>query len=286
MRSSYFLFILLLLPFSLTAQQLEIFEPLLISDGGVFGFTLSPRGDHALWVKSNGARDTLIIMESIHARGRWQKPVMASFSGKPGVWKDIDPIFSPDGKMVLFQSNRPVEGKPDRKGFDIWAVKKIKNGWSEPFHLGNNINSDASESFASMTRSGNIYFMKENGDNQSDLYVSKRVKGGYQTPENLGPVINTKWRESNPYISPNEDYIIYFSNDPKGYGEVDLYISYKKNGVWTQPENLGQPINSADAEFCPFFHEPSKRLFFARQKRNGVRFIEDIYSVSFEVKQR
>ena len=258
-----------------------LFEPNVISDGGVFGFTLSPDGKEAFWVQSKGKRDTLIILQSHLVNGKWQAPKPAPFSAHGGKWKDIDPVFSPDGKTILFQSNRPVESMPARKGFDIWAVKKTPQGWSEAVHLGNVINTDSSESFASMTNNGNIYFMKSNEKGVSDIYVSKFVKGTYQKPENVGFPVNTDFRESNPYISPKEDYLIYFSTDSTGFGDVDLYISFRKNGKWSTPANLGQPINSALAEFCPFVHQKQQRLYFARQRKEGDRFVENIYWYPF-----
>ena len=279
---------LLSISFSQAQTEPQKFEPGIISNGGVFGLTISPDSETALWVNSNGKRDTLIIMESHKREGKWTKPVVASFSSRKGEWKDIDPIFSPDGKTVLFQSNRSVENYPDRKGFDIWAVKKTKTGWSEPYHLGHAINTNASESFASMAKNGNIYFMKDNENKKgnSDIWVSKLVKGEYQKPVNLGSPINTEERESNPYISPNEDYLIYFSTNPKGHGEIDFYISFNKKGKWSEPVNLGKPINSELAEFCPFVHQKEKKIYFARQKKeeNGT-FTEDLYSVDFDVKK-
>ncbi|HLP39740.1 MAG TPA: hypothetical protein VK159_22995, partial [Lacibacter sp.] len=211
----------------------------------------------------------------------------AVFSTANAEWKDVDPMFSPDGKTVLFQSTRPVLGQPQRKGFDIWQSTKTKTGWSEAKHLGNLINTDSSESFASVTKNGTIYFMKtnEDGKGSSDIYFSRKVKGVYQAAQNIGSPINTTERESNPYISSKEDFIIYFSTNPKGYGEVDLYISFKKDGKWTSPKNLGLPINSVDAEFCPFVHEKEKRIYFARQKKiaGTNRYVEELYWFPFDV---
>lgn len=270
-----------------SAQKLpQVFEPGIISTGGEFGLTISPDSKTAFWVKSNGGRDTLVIMKSEKRNGKWQRPVPAGFSPATAEWKDIDPIFSPDGKTVLFQSNRPVPGQPQRKGFDIWQSTKTKIGWSEAKHLGNVINTDSSESFASISNNGTIYFMKVNEDGRgtSDIYYSKKINGVYQTPQNIGLPINTTERESNPFISANEDYIIYFSTDPKGYGDVDLYISFKKDGKWGEPKNLGLPINSVDAEFCPFVHEKEKRIYFARQKKiaGSNRFKEEFYWFPFD----
>lgn len=271
-----------------SAQQAQIFEPGVISDGGVFGLTISPDGNTALWVKSNGKRDTLVILQSDKINDRWTKPVVASFSTADAQWKDIDPIFSPDGKTVLFQSNRAVPDRPGRTGFDIWAVDKTSNGWTAPYHLGNMINTDASESYASVTKEGHIYFMKENPAKagNSDIYVSRKINGSYQAPENIGLPVNTeRFRESNPFVSPQEDYILYFSSDSTGLGEVDLYISFKKNGKWNQPQNLGPAINSSLAEFCPFYHEKEKRLYFSRQKKGEGRMYEDIYFIEINLKK-
>lgn len=273
---------------NLFAQQtVQVFEPGIISTGGQFGLTISPDSKTAFWVYSNGARDTLQIMQSVKRNGKWQKPVVANFSTRNAAWKDIDPMFTPDGKTVLFQSNREVPGKPDRKGFDIWASHLTKDGWSEAVHLGNVLNTDSSESYASATKKGDVYFMKndEVGNGSSDIYVTKFVNGAYQTPVNIGAPINTTARESNPFISAKGDYMIYFSSDPKGLGEVDLYISFYKNGKWSEPKNFGAPINSADAEFCPFVHEKEKRLYFSRQKKipGSKRMVEDLVWIPFDV---
>jgi hypothetical protein len=286
MKSFVFRLFIVLAATPIFAQtNAELFEPTTISKDGVFGLTVSPDGKEAFWVNSNGGRDTLTIMQSHKLNGKWQKPEIASFSVNK-IWKDIDPMFSPDGKMLLFQSNRPVEGKPDRKGFDIWAIKKEKNKWSLPYHLGNDINTDVSESFTSMTKKGDIYFTKENPDGISklDLYVSRYSDGKYQTPLNVGLSINTTERESNPFIDKDEKYMVYFSSNPDGLGDVDLYISFNEKGIWTKPINLGNKINSKVGEFCPFVYEKEKKLYFSRTEQlENKRRKENIYSIDFDV---
>lgn len=268
-------------------KQPVLFEPEIVSGGGEFGLTISPDSKRALWVSSKGKRDTLKLMESLKENGRWSAPHVASFSSAMGEWKDIDPMFSPDGKKVLFQSNRNTNRPADRKDFDIWAVDLTDSGWSDPYPLPDSINTEASESYASMTNDGTIYFMKENENKMglSDIYYSEYKQGRYQKPKNLGLPINTNERESNPFIAPNGKYIIYFSSDKNGLGEVDLYISFRTRKGWTIPRNLGAPINSAVAEFCPFVHEGEKRLYFTRQEKQGDRFKENLYYIEFDSRQ-
>lgn len=280
-----FSFMLLFLTLYINGQQTPtLFEPGTISNNGEFGLTISPDSKIALWVLSKGKRDTLTIMESKKENGQWTKPRIASFSSSTGEWKDIDPIFSPDGKTVLFQSNRNTNRSADRKDFDIWAVNLTDTGWAKPYRLEGSINSEASESYASMTKDGTIYFMKENENKTglSDIYYSILRDGKYLEPQNIGLPVNTNERESNPYISPNGKYIIYFSSDKSGFGEVDLYISFKRKNKWTVPKNLGSSINSKFAEFCPFVHEKEKRLYFSRQEKDGDRFKENLYFIEFD----
>ena len=254
-----------------------IFESGVISNDGIFGLTLSPEGNHALWVHSKGKRDTLIIKESMKINGKWQTPEITSFSGN--VWKDIDPMFTPDGKTILFQSNRPMVDFPNRKRMDMWAVSKLKNGWSAPYHLGNVINTDSSESFASATKTGNIYFTKETGTQKGDLFYAEFKNGSYQAPINLSS-INTSRRDANPFISPSEDYLIYASPKEDNENDSDLFISFKIGGQWAIPQNLGTVINSTENEFCPFVHKKQDRIYFSRLKRGKPKNIENTYFVS------
>ena len=278
-------FVSLLLALNSHARQALMLEPGIISTGGEFGFTLSPDARTAFWVKSNGKRDSLVILWSQWQDGKWSVPDMAPFSGKPGIWSDIDPIFSPDGEMVLFQSDRPVPGKPEREGFDIWASRKTKTGWGEAVHLGNVVNGNESESYASITNQGHIYFMKQaDGEpGNSEIFVARNVNGQYAAPVNLGPPVNTRaFRESNPFISANEDFLLYFSTDSIGYGAADLYISFNEKGKWSKPVNLGNIINTSEAEFCPFYHAGQKRLYYSRQSKHGDRMKEDIFYINFD----
>jgi Tol biopolymer transport system component len=274
----FFSLLLVIIPlFTIAQNHARLFEPELISDGGVFGFTLSPDGTHALWVKSKGKRDSLVIVESTKVKGKWQSPRIVPFSTPDFLWKDIDPVFAPDGKTVLFQSNRTAGKTPGRKGFDIWTVKKEGHSWSAPDLLESPVNSDSSESFASMARNGTMYFTIENGVHQGDIFVAEFKNGEYQTPVRLGAVINSDLRESNPFISPDEDYLIFVAGKPGNPADADLFITFKRNNEWATPVNLGEQVNSSQSEFCPFVHYKQDRIYFTRMSRTQSRNIENVY---------
>ena len=80
---------------------------------------------------------------------------------------------------------------------------------------------DSGAYYSSITHKGDIYF---NVWDTGDLYKATKTANGYETAA-LSDVLNSKNGEGDPFISPNEDYIIFRGyNNSLGLG--DLYISY------------------------------------------------------------
>jgi Tol biopolymer transport system component len=95
----------------------------------------TPDGNTVFFDRSEGKHKTILISRKVS--GHWSKPEVASFSG---TWFDQDPVVSPDGSYLLFDSDRPV--KPGSKpliqdyfvgglapGSNIWRVGHKGGGW-------------------------------------------------------------------------------------------------------------------------------------------------------------
>lgn len=255
-----------------------------LSDDQAFGFTMSPDKQVGYFVRSYSGRDTLIIYEMRKKEGIWQEPVPASFSGKVGEWKDIDPFVTPDGKRLFFQSNRPLKkGDPVKKDFDIWVLDKQNDGrWSEPRHLGFIVNSDTSDSFLSTTASGKLYFgsMRNGTLGGMDIFSAEPKGNSWAVPQNIGNTINSAEHDTNPYIAPDENFIIMTKRAHREKKDSELDISFNIDGKWTSPWNVGGIINSEYSEFCPFMIPGEDTLYFARLDK-GSRFRENIFKTHF-----
>ena len=157
-------------------------------------------------------------------------------------------------------------------------VEKAGAGWSEAINIGPPVNSDVDEYYVSLTKDGTIYFAsnRAGGLGSFDIYKSELVDGHYAKPENLGTTINTKYLEHDPFIAPDESYLLFTSVDrPGGFGSGDLYISTRrKDGTWTEAKNLGKAFNTNGYDFCPIVSPDGKYFFFTRKG--------DIYWVSIE----
>ncbi|WP_128548487.1 TolB family protein [Larkinella soli] len=281
--SRIFIFALLLLGSATArAQEARMLAPDTLSTNDVFGFTLTPDGKSGFYVKSFGGRDTLILMMAQFRGGRWEKPVTAPFSSADGRFKDIDPFVTPDGKLVLFNSTRPLPGKTASGDFNIWAARRTARGWSEPFVLSAVLNSDSSDIYATATRSGTVYFASDRagGLGGLDLYRSEFRNGAYQPPVNLGPNINSSSGDSNPYIAPDESYLIFVSRRPDGPG--GFLISFRQGSEWTKPVGIPLPQEAASGGFCPFVTADGRTFYYSRTRREGSRFIENIYFIPAE----
>lgn len=55
----------------------------------------------------------------------------------------------------------------------------------------------------------------------------------------------------------------------KGVGSCDLYVSYLRNGIWSEPENLGQHVNSISWDSQPCISADGSELYFVSRRKNG-----------------
>jgi hypothetical protein len=243
-----------------------VFAPGMISTGD---YEVCPQfsldGKTLYFVKSTPDATFWTIVSSRFENGRWSSPEVAPFSGQ---YSDADEFITRDGAHMFFISNRPLPHTPNRepRQLDIWVMDKTANGWGEPRNLGPPVNSEEAEYFPTLANDGTLYFGSGRGGGKGgiDLYRSRFVSGKYQEPENLGDAINTTFDEFEPYIAPDQSFLIFMaSRRPDGLGGFDLYISYNRNGQWTKAKNLGAQINSAAHELSPRITFDGKYFFWA-----------------------
>lgn len=138
------------------------------------------------------------------------------------------------------------------QGCDLYrAVRENEQTpWREVQPLGNGVNHPSWDSQPCLSLDGKELFFASRRNGNADLYHCYRDENGYWSePENLGPVINTKGTEMAPFIHP-DGKTLYFSSDTHvGMGGYDLFVSRRnEKGEWSEPVNLGYPINTPGDE--------------------------------------
>jgi Tol biopolymer transport system component len=265
-----------------------------------FFVALAPDGKTAYFCRATPDFGSWTIVESHKSGAKWSAPAMAPFSGR---WSDADPHFSSDGSKLYFISNRPDDGDSPKASCDLWLVERSGNGWRDPKPFAREICTDATEWSPSVAANGNLYFgtTREGGRGRDDLWMSRLVDGHYQPPVNLGDSINTKFGEIEPWIAPDESFLVFSAGGrADGKGGLDLYISFRKGDTWTQARPLGHDINSEGFDFNPSVSPDGKTFFFTSTRKrpapaNGRTYAElerdlsapgnglgDIYSIPIE----
>ena len=194
---------------------------------------------------------------------------------------DFAPVVSPDGWVLYFTSDRPK----GMGGQDVWVSHFLDGQWTEPIVLGAPINSPANEGPDTFTYDQDRVYMyislcnRPDGLGGCDIYVSVYNPDGFWTePKNLGPPINTEYNEFNAFFDPMEN-ILYFTSSRSGGlgsrgrpGEASLDIWYAQrnpDGTWSEPVNLGKPINTEESEIMGFYDYPTGWLFFSSDGHSG-----------------
>ena len=238
------------------------------SDGSEFFFTvkLPSRGRHVM-----------LTMRAEH--GRWSAPAVLPFSGR---YNDADPALSPDGKTLYFASSRPLSAAGPEKDWDIWAVDRTANGWGSPRRLDSPVNSEAMEVYPSIAGNGALYFSSGRpvGTKAGGIFRAASAAGLYPNVEVFDERIVSEYGGGDVFITPDERTIIFSSSQTGGYGNTDLYVSFRReDGAWTRPQNLGSTINSPYQEYCPSLSPDGKYFFFSSYKRPEQTSVPEMRSL-------
>ena len=228
--------------------------------------TVSPDGMEMFWSLFSSIDN--IRQERIWTvkmeQGSWSRPRVASFSG---LYRDGQPAFSPNGKMLYFSSERPVSPDDSSGDANIWYVERQGFSWSAPVSLNTVNTSENSEWFPSVTRDGTLYFsMNVPGSGSSwDIYAAEYRSGMYEKPVKLSGMINGLYADMTPFIAPDERFLLFFSERPDGrFEDGRLFISYRlQDGTWGEAHKLGGFFDTAASRF-PSLSTDGMYLFFTR----------------------
>lgn len=237
----------------------QVFLPGIVSiDTLDFNAAFSPDGKTFYFSRSHNRK--YIILESRYNGKVWSAPVPSPLFDT--TYSNTDPFFSQEGDLY-FISNRPKGSADTTDDYDIYRLPKGSSGPGQPERL-DKINSDSTEYYVSLSNNGNIYFASYR-DGNLDLYMSRKISGHYEEPVNLGPTVNSTDDEHDPLIAPDESWMVFTSGRPGGLGEADLYITFKKDGQWQLPRNMGERINTKTYEYCPNISPDGKYFFFSSE---------------------
>ena len=213
--------------------------------------------------------------------GQWAKAVNP---GKPLNSNNHDAIvgLSPDAQQVYIY-------KGETNGGDIYTSKLDGDVWQKPVGLGKNVNTPYHESSASFSYDFlTIYFVSNRPDGYGghDIYRSKKdSKGRWGIAENLGGDINTPFEEASIFALPDGKTFYFSSKGHNTMGGYDIFKITYDNGKWTEPVNLGYPVNTTGDDFFFSISADGKYGYYSSAGDDGLGSF-DIYEISFLGKEK
>lgn len=191
---------------------------------------------------------------------------------------DYGPVVNADETEIIFTTRRR-DGNinenvaDDNKPFeDIFVSKKVNGKWEQAANVGPPINTKYNNSNLTLSPSGNMLFIYNDGVGDGDIFFSERKPDGTWTmPKPLPGSINSPYHESSVSITKDESTIYFASERPGGLGISDIY-SAKKNsrGAWSVIKNLGPAINTEYEEDSPYIDYDGKTLYFSSMGWKGM----------------
>lgn len=176
-------------------------------------------------------------------------------------------------------ANHPNNVAAKRDLGDVWYTKKIENQWSAPQPAKGLINNAGYNAVLGFSNDGQEMFLyghySANGDVASSqgIAVSKRTGDTWSLPKNETiPYFLNKRDGSGGHITSDKKIFV-FSAEGRAfdsYGNEDIYVCFNRDGVWTEPLNLGSSINTANQELTPFYHTETSTLYFSSNKPGGL----------------
>ena len=146
--------------------------------------------------------------------------------------------------------------------------------WSHPYNLGPPVNAPSWESTPSISADGNMLFFSSSrtgGFGGKDLWYSvMKDKGEWSSPVNLGDKINTDGDEMSPFIHFDGKSLYFASDGRPGMGGLDIYLTrMKEDSTWTEPQNLGFPVNTSTDDMGLVIEAGGQKAFFSSKRDNA-----------------
>ena len=185
------------------------------------------------------------------------------------------PLVNAEENILYFTSTRPggsSEIKDDQGNYyeDIYYSEKVNNQWSKPSLAVGDLNSEKSNSALFLSADGEkMLTSMVNTDSKvgpigRGIYESAHNGFSWRKPRIIGNKVNSNYWETTASLDLYENILFFVSDREGGYGGRDIWMVKKLPfGNWTEPQNLGEPINTEYDEESPFLHPDGKTLYFS-----------------------
>lgn len=188
--------------------------------------------------------------------------------------------FSTDMKTVYFVG---IEYPGGFGRGDIYKSDLIDNKWGNPINLGLPVNSATMESQPCISANGKeLYFVRDTKNYKSNIYCSRRLADGRWDKPSAVTAANTRFGEMAPFLHPDGLTLFFASEGHDGLGGYDIFVCRRLlGGGWSEPVNLGAPVNTEKNEISFVVSADGKKCYVSSDRDGGFGGY-DIYIFDYE----
>ncbi|MFI5172355.1 MAG: OmpA family protein [Chitinophagales bacterium] len=185
---------------------------------------------------------------------------------------DMFGFISPDGKTLYFARKNYYENTGDELRDDIYLSTFDNGTWTKAVNIGSPLNNDQHNYVTWISSDGNNLLLSNNYEKiKQDISVSKKNNNEWTFPKALK--INNFYNNNEFscfHMNTEANVILMNIEREDTYGDMDIYMSMlQKNGVWSEPVNVGNTLNSAAKEGSVFIAADNKTVYFSSEGISG-----------------
>lgn len=144
--------------------------------------------------------------------------------------------------------------------------------------------SDRYEFGCTLSKDGKQFYFGVSGNDKSEIYYSSYENGQWSKEKNMFPGDSISYND--PMFSADENRIYFISDKPLEAGgkkkDIDLWYVEKNNNEWSDPINVGVPINNHLDQYYSSFSSEGTLYFGSKDiSPEAPRYAFDIYKSAF-----
>lgn len=195
-----------------------------------------------------------------------------------GPYHEGPAVVSADGQTLYFTRSNYYGKKLLKDGDNVsnlklFRAKRQENGeWGDIREFA--YNSDRySIGHPALANNGKIlYFTSDmpGGLGGKDLWYCTDLGTGWGPPVNMGPTINTPGDEMFPTVVGDAFY--FSSTGHENMGGLDIFETHREGDHWSDPRNMGYPVNSVRDDFGLWLDPTGTQGYFS-SSRGGTDWL-------------
>ncbi|MEP7167773.1 MAG: OmpA family protein [Bacteroidota bacterium] len=260
---------------SVNQTGVSSFSPAFYRSGIVFLSDRTSHGKSSLRSDFTGKPFLDLFYAKKTDKGIWLEPELLR-GDINGLYNEGPAAFNKDYSEIYFTRNDYTGYivNKNKKNFNLLKIYKgvFYNGeWKLTTEMPFNSNEYSCGHPATNSTGTKMFFVSDMpwGYGGTDLYMANLENKKWGTPQNLGIHVNSPGNEMFPFLM--NDSTLYFASDGSyGLGGLDIFMTTYNGDFWTDPVNLGYPINTSHDDFAFIMDSTERMGYFSSDRIGGV----------------